>query len=223
MTNRLVPLLAFLALLGLHTAPLAQIYSCPGPDGTVSYRQTPCPEAEPKAEEAPQPVPEDSSASCQAAGRLAFSAARLMHGGLASGEALSELGGAELTAAARRLIDAVFAYRGDPDLTAEQIAALSETLCRSGSFGDLNCGDLPAGCDGSAVAAAPTQRPVPAAEPQSSLTSAERTALRACREPIEARIEAIDVELRRGVVGDEAKGHLDELLSLTDALRACAR
>ena len=224
-------------LLLLPTLPaLAQIYSCPAANGTVTYRQTPCPEALPEspAEAADTPAeepPAGANADCEAAGRLAFATARLMQGGLGVDDSSRELGGQTLPAEARKLIDSVYAFRDDADLSAERIGALSETLCRGGSFGELNCNILPAGnarraagCAAqaqTAAAAIPTRRAAPAAA-SATLTAAEKQAVRRCREPVEARIEAIDVELRRGVRGAAAERHLEELLSLTDALRACA-
>ncbi|MEO1202232.1 MAG: DUF4124 domain-containing protein [Pseudomonadota bacterium] len=236
MTPRFVTRLVVVALVALPSAASAQIYSCPAPDGSVTYRQTPCPEAPQAAAEAPE-VPEDgddpgdaSDADCEAAGRLGFATARLMHGGLSAAETLDEFGGAALPAGARRLVTAVFDFRDDPDLGAERIGALAETMCRSGSFANLSCETLPAGnarsaagCAGAAESRQASRQPRTVASPKEDLTDERRRAIRACREPIEAQIEAIDVELRRGIRGDAAERRLDELLSLTDALRACAR
>ena len=226
---RLIALL--IAVLSPATA-VSQIYSCPAADGSITYRQTPCPEpasAESKTT-ADVELGDPTNADCEAAGRLAFATARLMQGGLDSAATIDQFGGTALPASARQLIDSVYSFRDDAELSAERIGALGETICRGGSFGELNCETLPAGsvrvaagCGGASTAAIPARRPAVPDTGTSNLTAAERQEIRTCREPIEAEIEAIDVELRRGVTGEAAQRRLKELLSLTDALRACAR
>jgi len=220
-------LLAFL----MPAALVAQVYTCANPDGSVAYRQTPCPAvSKPAAAPPAEAVRVNPAADCSTARQLAFSTARWMQGGLSEREVIRELGGdSALTDAARGIVDHVLTFAGDADASAERIASLSETLCRGGSFGELSCADLPAGnariaagCVADEHRSAPARRATAADLPPQPATEAERLEVRACREPIERRIEAIDIELRRGTTGERAERYLAELLGLTDQLRSCA-
>lgn len=226
-----LPVAAATLLAVLLPAPLlAQVYTCENPDGSVAYRQTPCPEPrKPTVAASSDDPPTSLAANCSTARELAFNVARLMQGGLSQQQVVDQLGGIDsLNVAATAVVDHVLAFEGDADASAERIASLSETLCRGGSFGELQCDDLPAGfartasgCAASQSGSRPVLRALPTAAPEPA-TSDERLAVRACREPIEQRIEAIDIELQRGITGVRAEQHLEELLGLTDQLRACA-
>ena len=206
-------------LIAAAVAPAAhaEVFTCPAADGTVVYQQTPCPKSAEPASEKTEAFLQGDNRSCEITSQFAFDAARLLHSGLRRADADVYLSGSTpLAIELGHVIDFVYAQR-DPGATADSLAARASEACTDGRLAAIDCGDLPSGYAAPGCAATPVaiRRPPP---PPMSTDPAVRT----CREPIEKEIEAIDRRLIAGDTSESPAAYRDRLLTLTDALRACA-
>jgi len=234
-------------LLGLAVASPAgaQIYKCEGDGGTIAYSQTPCPNK--PSTEILASTQSASDADCSYANRFAQHAAGSMRGGASSDQVFARFGGLDsMSKGSINIVNYVFQFRSNEDVAIERIASLSEAKCKAGSLGDVSCEALPigytdtiGGCDADngdehteilaandsedtatieEVSATPVvATPAPRDTPQTG------DAYRACREPIEHAIEAIDEQMRRGYSSAEGEVFRERLRDLTTRLRECKR
>ncbi|MDJ0940642.1 MAG: DUF4124 domain-containing protein [Woeseiaceae bacterium] len=239
--------LLVLAALGLLPAMAgAQIYKCEQDDGTLAYSQTPCPDKPSTQIDAGNSS--DSEVDCRLANRFAFRAARYMHGGLSSDQLFTQYGGLDsLSKGTLGLINYVYTFRTNSDVSAERIASLTEAKCEAGSLGDVSCDALPlsyteplGGCDpetGALAEADPDEAPVstfsetvPAVESGEAATSRPRSGgadeqvsarRAACEKSTRDRIDAIDAAMRRGYDSEQGERYREQLRELTRQLREC--
>ncbi|MGA8204205.1 MAG: DUF4124 domain-containing protein [Woeseiaceae bacterium] len=215
----------------------ADIYRCTDPDGGVVFKQTPC-AAEPSdpqtTEETGQPAPQ-----CDYANRFAFETGRLMRAGLRLDELFNRYGGVDaLSRPALGVINYVYSFRTNDDVSVERIASLAETKCRARVFGQVACAALPTaftdnigGCDGAAGSTAPASITGTAPSPAPALENAREQAAEAlgeeavteCKQAYRDQIDAIDVEMRSGYSAEEGERYKERLLSLTERMRQCER
>jgi Domain of unknown function (DUF4124) len=218
----------------------ADVYRCTDEDGGIVFKQTPC-AAEPSEPvmtgEAGEPGPD-----CGYANRFAFETGRLMRAGLRSDELFNRYGGIDaLSRPAIGVINYVYSFRTNDDVSVERIADLAEAKCHAKSFGNVECDVLPAafrdsigGCSGEAGSTAPAEipaTPAPNSAPAPALQDARERAAAAlgeeavteCKQAYRDQLDAIDAEMRRGYSSEEGERYKERLLSLTERMRLCER
>lgn len=223
----------------------AEIYRCKDDDGNLMFSQTPCANEEPVVVKTSAPAKAD--ADCSYANRFAVTTARLMRGGLMSDEVFNRYGGLDaLSKGSVGVINYVFLFRTNGDVTIERIAGLTQAKCQAGSFGDVSCEALPqsvtdgfGGCDAGEDQESPLQaaqvtaQAQPLGEPQlasttSSSSSSGRDAgtrdeelTQQCKKRYRDQIDAIDAEMRGGYSSSQGERYREQLRGLTEGLRAC--
>jgi len=229
-----------LLMAGLSVWPAAahaDVYRCTDEDGGIVFRQTPCaaaPSASGETREADEAAPQ-----CDYANRFAFETGRLMRAGLRLDELFNRYGGVDaLSRPAMGVINYVYSFRTNDDVSVERIASLAETKCRARAFGKVACAALPTaftdnigGCDGDAGSAAPASSTGTASSPAPALENAREQAAEAlgeeavteCKQAYRDQIDAIDAEMRRGYSAEEGERYRERLLSLTERMRQCER
>ena len=224
----------------------AEIFKCKEADGTLTFSQTPC------SKEAPVTVKtsagDTSELNCSYANKFAFATARTMQGGVPSAEIFNRYGGLDaLSKGSIGVINYVYSFRTNDEVSAERIAGLSQAKCKARSFGDVTCDALPpsftetlGGCNVEGVEEISEERTAKVAATMSSLnerTSGEATNARAAQRPVTAttdkeaverckkkyrdQIDAIDAQMRSGYTSEQGEAYRQRLRGLTEKLRAC--
>ena len=211
----------------------ADVFKCTAEDGALTFQQTPCPEQ--KVERVATQAVAEKGLDCSFANRFAVSTARLMRAGVKSGEVFDRYGGLDaLSRTSIGVINYVFSFRTNNDVTVERIAGLADAKCRVGSFGDANCEALPlsftegiGGCDGEGeVQEILAEGP---GNPQRSAATTTRSTVRGrsdeeiqtCKKHYRDSIDEIDAEMRGGYGSEQGEVYRQRLRLLTEKLRAC--
>ena len=224
-----------IGLLVTSTAGRADVFKCTAEDGSLTFQQTPCPEQEVERVATQAQAAADKGLDCGFANRFAVSTARLMRAGVKSDEVFDRYGGLDaLSRSSIGVINYVFLFRTNDDVTVERIAELSDAKCRVGSFGDANCEALPlsftegiGGCDGEGevqeTLAAESGGPQPfAATPTRSIASGRSDEeIQTCKKHYRDLIDEIDAEMRGGYSSEQGEIYRQRLRLLTQKLRAC--
>ncbi|MDH3273667.1 MAG: DUF4124 domain-containing protein [Gammaproteobacteria bacterium] len=215
----------------------ADIYKCKDANGDVMYSQTPCKKQKSKkigntASEKPEPK------DCSFASRFAVTTARYMRAGSRSDEIFNRYGGLDaLSKGSIGVINYVYSFRTNADVTEERIGGLAQAKCRAGSFGEVSCEALPrsfteglGGCDANDLVE--TQEPpttIPDATEEPTGYRAAPTAgdprsgelTQQCKKRNRDQIDAIDAEMRRGYSSAQGEAYRERLRVLTQRLRNC--
>ena len=237
---------ALVALCAFAPEAHAEIFKCKAADGTLTFSQTPC------STEAPVTVKtsagDTSELNCSYANKFAFATARTMQSGVPSSEIFNRYGGLDaLSKGSIGVINYVYSFRTNDDVSAERIAGLSQAKCKARSFGDVSCEALPlsftetlGGCDAEDVEEPFEGQPVQVATTMSALneqTLSEATNARAaqrpapqtrdketverCKKRYRDQIDAIDAQMRSGYTSEQGEAYRERLRGLTEKLRAC--
>jgi len=224
----------------------AEIFKCKEPDGTLTFSQTPC------STEPPVTVKtsagDTSEINCSYANKFAFATARTMQSGVPSDEIFNRYGGLDsLSKGSIGVINYVYSFRTNDEVSAERIAGLSQAKCKARSFGDVSCEVLPlsftetlGGCNAEAVEETTEGQPAQVATTMSALnerTLTESTSARApqrpatgtidkesverCKKKYRDQIDAIDAQMRSGYTSEQGEAYRERLRGLTEKLRAC--
>lgn len=245
---RAITLLALLTTCVLADDTRAEIFKCKEADGTLTFSQTPC------STEAPVTVRtstgDTSEFNCSYANKFAFATARTMQSGVPSDEVFNRYGGLDaLSKGTIGVINYVYSFRTNDEVSAERIAGLSQAKCKARSFGDASCDALPlsfteslGGCNAEAIEEAPQERRAEVATTMSALSegtstaatnsSAERRpatvtasidkeAVAECKKKYRDQIDAIDAQMRSGYTSEQGEAFRQRLRGLTEKLRAC--
>ena len=234
--NKATPLLLLTAVLYSADA-CADIYKCKDSDGNLMYSQTPCKKQEPQ-KVGTSGSKSTETADCSFAGRFAITTARYMRAGSRSDEIFNRYGGLDsLSKGSIGVINYVYSFRTNADVTEERIGGLAQNKCRARSFGDVSCQVLPlsftealGGCD--ADDADKTQEPSMAASAATESSGTGRSTPRVensrsgemaqqCKKRYRDRIDAIDAEMRRGYSSAQGEAYREQLRVLTQQLRRC--
>ncbi len=221
----------------------AQVFKCKEADGTLTFSQTPCSsDTEPEIAAAPDEVAEELP-DCSHARDFAFETARSMHGGISSAEVFQAYGGVDaLSKGAIGIVNYVYSFRMNEQVSAERIAGLTATRCQAQVFDDVSCETLPrqftkraGGCDvesessspQTALAAEENEMPVgsPATERVAGAeqnSTADEAVVAQCKKRYRDQIDAIDAEMRRGYSSEQGEAYREQLRGLTRKLRACS-
>lgn len=224
----------------------AEIFKCKEPDGTLTFSQTPC------SKEAPVTVKtsagDTGELNCSYANKFAFATARTMQSGVPSAEIFNRYGGLDtLSKGTIGVINYVYSFRTNADVSAERIAGLSQAKCKARSFGDVSCEVLPlsftetiGGCNAEDIEETSDGQPVQIATTMSSLSERTLTETRAarptqqpetdevdneaverCKKKYRDQIDAIDAQMRSGYTSEQGEAFRKRLRGLTEKLRAC--
>jgi hypothetical protein len=222
-------LLSLTALLFAVNAS-ADIYKCKDADGNIMYSQTPCKNQE--SENVGKSRSRNTEeTNCSLASKFAITTARHMRAGSRSDEVFNRYGGLDsLSKGSIGVINYVYSFRTNDDVSEERIGGLAQAKCRARSFGDIRCEALPpsfiegiGGCDTAdreEPPAAPGPPPVKrmiARAPDSR--SDEIT--QQCKKRYRDQIDAIDAEMRRGYSSAQGEAYRARLRVLTQQLRRC--
>lgn len=224
-TKRLLLLTALLFAVDAR----ADIYKCKDADGNIMYAQTPC------KKQASEKIDSTGSRSTQAtdcslASRFAVTAARHMRAGSRSDEVFNRYGGLDsLSKGSIGVINYVYSFRTNDDVSEERIGGLAQAKCRARSFGDVSCESLPpsfiegiGGCDAEdreeplATPGLPVKRTTPRAP-----DSRKDEITQQCKKRYRDQIDAIDAEMRRGYSSAQGEAYRERLRVLTQQLRRC--
>lgn len=221
------------------TAAQADIYKCSDDDGNMVFQQTPCAKkASVKVEAAESPV---ATADCTFANRFAFSAARFMRSGVRSDQLFDRYGGLDsLSKGSIGVINYVYSFRTNDDVSVERIAALTQAKCGAKALGDVSCEVLPlsfteglGGCDATeeerrtaealqgTESVGSSQQPMHLAERPSNSSGRSSEEIATCKQHYRDAIDEIDAEMRSGYSSEQGEAYRQRLRLLTEELRAC--
>jgi hypothetical protein len=180
---------------------------------------------------------------CGYANGFALSTARRMRVGISSTDVFNLYGGVDvLSTSARGVINYVYDFYTDGDVSVERIAALTEAECRARSLGILNCESLPltytetiGGCpvaEGSRTETKERDRPTAQTAPTETVdrsrvntAPANRTDtnefVEQCKKWYRDSIDHIDAQMQRDITPEEGEFYRKELRELTQRLREC--
>ena len=208
----------------------ADIYKCTDADGNVMYSQTPCKKQPSENIDSTGPKSVEVM-DCSFAGRFAIVTARYMRAGSRSDEVFNRYGGLDsLSKAAIGVINYVYSFRTNANISEERIAALAQAKCRARSFGDVSCEALPlsfvegiGGCDAEELEE-PRAEPEPTAESRTiagANDSRSEELTQQCKKRYRDQIDTIDAEMRRGYSSVQGETYRERLRVLTQQLRQC--
>ena len=219
----------------LASSGQAEVFKCTAEDGGLTFQQTPCPEQKVERVATQAQAAADEGLDCGFANRFAVSTARLMRAGVKSDEVFDRYGGLDaLSRSSIGVINYVFSFRTNDDVTVERIAELSDAKCRVGSFGDANCEALPlsftegiGGCDGEGevqetlAAESGDSQPFAPAPTRSFASGRSDEEIQTCKKHYRDAIDEIDAEMRQGYGSEQGEVYRQRLRLLTQKLRAC--
>ncbi|MCH7636724.1 MAG: DUF4124 domain-containing protein [Proteobacteria bacterium] len=216
----------------------ADVHKCADADGNIMYSQTPC-AAQVSANVNMAGFSSQSTAmDCSYANRFALSTARRMRVGTGSTELFNLYGGLdELSKGALGVINYVYSFLTSSDVSVEQIATLTETICQAQSLGIVNCKALPSaytesigGCavaDEKRTVAAEQERPAVRTAPTGNVVRTQTRPAQTnefteqCQKWYRDSIEQIDAQMQRDHSPEEGEFYRKELHELTQRLREC--
>jgi hypothetical protein len=216
-------------------AARADVFKCTAEDGSLTYQQTPCPEQ--KVEKLQTQAPATDAQECGQAQLFAVIVARLRRSSARSDEVFDRYGGLDaLSKGSIGVINYVYTFRTNDDVSVDRIAALTRAKCQARSLGEVSCETLPSSFTENLVSCNPeltkeeaTSRaeftePAPAVVGQSRTTasatlSAENIAQ--CKKKHRDAIDVIDAEMRRGYTSEQGEIYRQRLRVLTEQLRSC--
>jgi hypothetical protein len=175
---------------------------------------------------------------CGYANKFAVTTARLMRGGATSTEVFNRYGGVDsLSRGSIGVINYVFSFRTNVDVSVERVAGLTQAKCRAGSLGDVSCESLPSSftdslgsCDADAAAEEQQQAPIDTPPPAGAIASRARQPatrgsdsepVQQCKKRYRDEIDAIDAQMRRGYTSEQGEVYREQLRDLTRQLRRC--
>jgi len=155
------------ALLSVPSNAIAGFYKCVDDNGSTTYSQTPCPIDEMTAKVINSGGAPTDPGDCKIAQRFMAKTAKQMLAGASSATVYDSYGGIDsIPRTSVALINYVYTFQHNKEVSAERITGLSMARCRSGSFGSTTCDDFPfsyiesqGGCELAASGAAPAQYP----------------------------------------------------------------
>jgi hypothetical protein len=234
---------AAISALVFSGAAHADVYKCTDSDGSTIYAQTPCSTAPAMGlgTNASKAAPVD----CSYANRFATWTARQMRAGASSSEVFDRYGGVgSLSKESIGVINYVYSFRSNDDVSVERISALALVKCSARSFGDPGCEALPfaftetlGGCDADTpppdspvtadVSSAPDHASQPAIQSNVMRATDQSTTPRSpdqvllCKKPFRDQIDTVDAKMRSGYTSEQGEIYRQELRALTQGLRKC--
>ena len=218
--------LLFMTILLCSFDVYAGIYKCKDADGGLVFSQTPCPSTQKTLKVIDTKTSHESEpGECTYANKFAITTARAMKNGAGSDEVFNQYGGLDsVSKGTLSLINYVYVFRTNKDISIERIAALTQAKCQARGLGDVNCEELPlsftdslGGCDVEGEKSAPERSvaedpPSPTLQTEQAKQNTEETirlretqlkaraeeASSQCKEKYKAQIDQLDAQMRRG-------------------------
>ena len=234
---------AIAALWLIFAVPVhAQIYKCVDADGNTEYTQTPCAKDDSKSVQTSvvtSTASGDAAVDCRWASMFATDVARRMQAGQASDEIFNMYGG--LGGASKgtiNIINYVYRFRANTDVSVERIASLAGSMCKAGSLGDVSCEALPYGSDperdrcdpdyeeagapyGLEASSSPPAATAPSRAPIRVTTERSEEEVAACKKRYRDQIDAINARMRSGYSSEQGEQYREQLRALSRKLREC--
>ena len=216
----------------------ADVHKCADADDNIMYSQTPCESQNSSNVNMVGFSAQSTEMDCSYANQFALSTARRMRVGTNASEAFNRHGGIDaLSKGARGIIDRVYSYWTNGDISVEQIAARTGVECQAGTLGIVNCEALPptytesiGGCPVTDTGRAePAERASPSAQtvPANNVVAAPVAKTtrdkfkEQCQEWYRDSIKHIDAQMDRDYTPEEGEFFRKELRELTQRLREC--
>lgn len=242
-TRRVFAAAAVLAVIGVQSAD-AGIYKCTDSDGNFEYSQTPCAtDAETVSATGGGTRGDSDSKDCNYAARFAGTVAGSMKTGVGSSEVFDRYGGLDsVSDGTIGVINYVYQFRLNDEVSVERIAALTRSKCLARSLGEVSCETLPlsftdsfGGCNRedeeetaaeNQVSEQPSTPDMPSTEQRASLDD-RRTPLESssadgrCKENYEAEIDRINEQMRRGYTSAQGDAYRQQLRDLRGKISRC--
>lgn len=141
----LVLTIVFVPVLLISYNVHAGTFKCKDKDGGITYSQVACPKHETTDKVMNKKNNQISSSSnCVHVRMFAKDTADFMKNGADSDEVINHYGGVNsISAGAMIIINHVYGYRLNNDISAKRIGELAQTKCEANSFGQIGCEDIP--------------------------------------------------------------------------------
>lgn len=134
MSKRASVLVICLALLVLRSAD-AKMYKCVNSNGETTYSQTACSGSASQEKISEIHKPTGDVELCKNVYEFSLETAKLMKKGMPSAKIINKMGGLyEMNKLLLAVIDYVYFYQFNDDITSEQISTLAETKCLNGAW-----------------------------------------------------------------------------------------
>jgi len=247
MTSRPALVLAATILTGLLATANAGVYKCVGPDGSLTYSQTPCPGQKSTEVKTSSSSQATDSLDCRHAGQFALTVAQSMKRGRGSADVFNQYGGLDgLSKSAVNIVNYVYMFQHSSDLSADRIAVLTGNKCKARAFGDASCEAMPysfiesiGGCgdneddedDEQQTSAATVNNAQLQSETLASATTAESNRQARprvdedqspdCKERLQKQIDNINSSMRSGYSSQQGERYRDRLRTLRDQMSDC--
>ena len=243
-TSRPALALAAAILTSFLATANAGVYKCVGPDGSLTYSQTPCPGQ--KTTEIRTSSASESAdwLDCRHAGQFALTVAQSMKRGRGSADIFNQYGGLDgMSKSAVNIVNYVYMYQHSSDLSADRIAALTGNKCKARAFGDASCEAMPygfietiGGCgddeddEQPASAATVNNAQLLSGSPESAATAEtnRQTMPRVdqdqsgdCKERLQKQIDRINISMRSGYSSQQGEQYRERLRTLRKQMRDC--
>jgi hypothetical protein len=161
--KRLIRSAALLCLLGMlfymPATVQAGIYKCIDRNGATTYSQTACPVQEQTANVITTYTSSVAPQDCGIAWNFTQQTTKQMKGGMTSGSVFDQYGGIDsISGTAIAMINYIYTYKHDPQVSIDRITSLTTARCKAGSFGKMSCDRFPhnfiadlGGCEGATI------------------------------------------------------------------------
>jgi len=144
MAHTLFAAIVGVVILGFSTGATAGFYKCVDGSGATTYSQTPCPEDEMTTKIINSGGAPTNPGDCRIAQHFMAKTSRQMLQGAPSDVVYNAYGGIDsIPRTSVALINYVYTFQYNKQVSAERITALSMARCKSGSFGSTTCDDFP--------------------------------------------------------------------------------
>ncbi len=126
----------------------AAMYKCADADGNISYSQLPCANTQQSKQLSKSRVRKTTDAVCGEVRQFALKVARAMRNGVEVSETIDRHGGLDLISkGALGIVNYVYSYRVNKNVSSAKIGSLSVIKCNNGAFGRLEYADIPGAID----------------------------------------------------------------------------
>jgi len=226
----------------------AGIYKCTDAEGAIIYSQTPCPNSQEtvkvlEATSSQYPATVD----CSYANKFARVTARSMKNGAGSNDIFNQYGGLDsLSKGTINLINYVYVYRLNEDISVDRIAGLTQAKCQAHSLGNVACEELPSsftdglgGCGSEDEESVPEQSFVDRQPTELQIEQENRIAeeaslarkreakarsdenSRQCKERYQTQIDQLDQQMRSGYTSEQGNSFRERRRNLGRQLKQC--
>lgn len=122
----------------------AGIYKCIDANGATTYSQTACPVQEQTANVITTYTSSVAPQDCRIAWNFTQQTTKQMKRGMSSGSMFDQYGGIDsISGTTIAIINYIYTYKQDPQVSIDRITSLTTARCKAGSFGKMSCDRFP--------------------------------------------------------------------------------